>query len=85
VKMKFIGYALIFGLIGAAVGYFLFAKFGGQYIPVTDLFFHQKGVINNIGDALTGGNEIRQNIYIAGGIGAVIGILFSTINNKKKR
>ena len=83
--MKYVFYIILFGVIGLAVGYFLFAKFGGHYIPVFDLFMKQKGLLDKVGDAVTGANEIRQNIYICGGVGAAAGLLLAALGGGKKR
>ena len=86
--MKVIGYILIFGIIGLVVGYLLFAKFGGHYIPVLDLFFKQDGVeglLKTIKGAVTGAETIRQKIYISGGVGAALGLVLSFATGGKRR
>lgn len=83
--MKAIVYLIIFGIIGLVVGYFLFARFGGHYVNVGDLFFNDKGLIGQLGDAISGGEKIRQKIYISGAVGGVVGLLLGAVSGGRKR
>ncbi len=82
--MKLLSYAVIFGVIGLVVGYFLFARFAGHYLSVMDLFFNDKGIAGQLGDAIAGGEKIRRNIFISGGIGGAIGLLLSSVNKSRR-
>lgn len=71
--------AILFGIIGLVVGYFLFASLGNGYISLSVLF----GVSNGIGDTLRNIGtgliknlpEVRRNIIISGLVGVVVGFV----------
>ena len=71
--------AIIFGIIGLVVGYFLFASLGNGYMPLSTLF----GVSNGFGDSLRNAvtgiiknlPEVRRNIIISGLVGVVAGFV----------
>ncbi|HUX20131.1 MAG TPA: hypothetical protein VMW69_02760 [Spirochaetia bacterium] len=71
--------AIVLGIVGLVIGYFLFASVGNGHIPLSTLF----GVANGLGDrlrnALTGivANlpEIRRNILLSGLVGVVAGLV----------
>jgi hypothetical protein len=69
-----ISLALILGIAGLVLGYFLFARFGNSYIPVRDLLPGSDSIVKKIGDAIKGVEEIRRNILLTGAAGFGIGI-----------
>lgn len=81
--------ALLLGVIGLAVGYFLFAGRAGNYIPVWRLL----GISHNELQSLT--NElltrfgglavVRRNILISGLVGVVIGFLGGIAGHSRGR
>lgn len=81
--------ALLLGVIGLAVGYFLFAGRAGNYIPVWRLL----GVSHNELQSLT--NEfltkfgglavVRRNILISGLAGVALGLIGSLLGHSRRR
>jgi len=88
--MKKLANLIFFGILGLLIGYFLFARFNSQWIPIGDLFKIQESGI--LGKALSGADnlirgiaDIRKKILISGGIGMGIGLLFSVLSPSKSR
>ena len=70
--------AIMFGIIGLVVGYFLFAKYvNGSYIPVDQLITGPHGVFQTVASAFAQNTlpEIRRNIIISGLVGVVAGFV----------
>ncbi|MFP4010837.1 MAG: hypothetical protein ACLFUM_03990 [Spirochaetaceae bacterium] len=72
-----VGSAVLFGLLGLVVGYLIFGRTGGGFIPITDLVQVPDNIFQELGQAVRGIQEIRRNILIAGGIGVGVGIIYS--------
>ncbi len=74
-QMRTFSSIILFGVIGLIVGYLLFAKVGNRYIPVADLLQVSRGVMAAIASKLYRYNQVLQNILIAGGVGALVGLV----------
>ena len=76
---KSISLAVLLGVVGLVVGYFLFGKIGNGYIKVGDLLSAPKSGLAGVGrqviDAITDIDQIRRNILISGGVGAALGLV----------
>ena len=79
---KAIIYVIVFGIIGFVIGYFLYGKVAGEYMDPFKLILPSKDVLHKFGRSVSGIQGIRENIFMFGGIGAVIG-LGITIFRKK--
>lgn len=79
--------ALLLGVIGLAVGYFLFAGSAGNYIPVWRLL----GISHNELQSLTneflakfgGLATVRRNILISGLVGFAVGFLGALVGHSR--
>ncbi len=71
--------AIILGIVGIVVGYFLFGKVGGSYIGLKTLLMPSDSLLSKVGNTLRGVESIRQNILLSGGAGAVIGAVLGVI------
>ncbi len=73
--MRTLSTIILFGIIGLVVGYLLFAKVGNSYIPVADLLQASRGAMAAIASRLYRYKQVLQNILIAGGVGALVGLV----------
>lgn len=81
IKKKII-YIILFAVIGLIIGYLLFGKIGNEYVSLKAIFRSSKSGIESLGRGISGLTRIKQNIFISGGIGAVIGVIISVIRKK---
>lgn len=79
---KLILLVVLFGVLGLIFGYLFFGKIGGEYLNLKFLFQSPANPIESIGRKVAGIQEIKQNIFISGGVGAVIGIILYFIRKK---
>lgn len=76
---KIIGSALIVGVIGLGIGYLIFGRIGGEFIPVEALLNPPENILAELGQKITGVAEARQNILISGGVGAAVGAILGAV------
>ncbi|MEE4197678.1 MAG: hypothetical protein V2I54_08540 [Bacteroidales bacterium] len=79
---KIILLILVFGVLGLIFGYLFFGKIGGEYLDLKFLFKTPDNPLENFGRKVAGIREIKQNILISGGVGAVVGIILYYIRRK---
>lgn len=77
--------AIVLGLVGLLVGYLLFARRNGGYMNPVDVFFPGSDLFSQIGDTLSGGQRIRNNVLISGLVGAVVGALYQLSRGYRRR
>ena len=65
---------LLVGIIGLVAGYFIFAKSGGHYINVMRLVLPSRNILQGIGNAVQGVENMRLNILLCGAAGALVGL-----------
>jgi len=83
--MKLLTYLVVFGVIGLVVGYFIYGQWNGSYIPVQQLIFKPKNILELAGQTITGVARIRQNILIAGAVGAGLGLILGSVSGGRRR
>lgn len=88
--MKKLANVIFFGTLGLLIGYFLFARFNGQWIPVGDLLkIQESGILGktlSVADNLIRGiADIRLKILISGGVGTGIGLLFAVLSSSSSK
>jgi len=74
---RIITYTLVLAVIGLILGYFIFGRISGEYIEIRAIFTSSDNVLESIGRSITGLKEIKQNILISGGVGAVLGLIIA--------
>jgi hypothetical protein len=83
--MKTLSLIIVLGVVGLAVGYFLF----GNQIPVADLIAPAKKGLAGAAQKLMGGirniEQVRMNILIAGGVGALAGLALSMAGGRRRK
>jgi hypothetical protein len=77
-----IGAAVLFGVLGLIVGYLIFGRMGGSFVPVTDLIRLPEGILQQFGQTVRGIPEIRRNILISGAAGLGVGVLYSAVRRR---
>jgi len=78
--------AIVLGAVGLVIGYLVFARYalGNEVIPIDRLFsIGDPDAVGSLRDAV-GFAEKRQNIYISGGVGAVVGVVVGMILNRRR-
>ncbi len=73
---------LCFAAIGLIVGYALFGRVGGEYIGLAELLSPPRGLFDEVSQQLRGVSHARRNVLLAGGIGAVAGVVFFGIRRR---
>jgi len=74
---------IIFGILGLVVGYLFFGKIAGEYISLQTIFQSSGGALETFGRKLSGLEDMRQNILISGGVGAVVGVIIYYVRKGK--
>jgi hypothetical protein len=75
-------YIVLFTVMGLIIGYLLFGKIGNEYVSLKAIFHFSKSGIESFGRSISGLTKIKQNIFISGGAGAVLGFVISLIRKK---
>jgi hypothetical protein len=76
---RIISLAILLGIVGLGVGYLIFGRVGGEFIPIEALLQSPDNIIAQLGDKITGVSEARQNILISGGVGLGLGVLAGAV------
>ena len=76
---------VLFAVVGLVAGYLLFAEVGGSYLKPTFLIGPADSMLGRIGQSAVGVEKIRTNIFIAGGVGAAVGLLLSFVTGGRRR
>jgi len=79
---KTIIFILIFLVIGLVLGYLIFGRMSGEYVSLNAIFSQSENVLESIGRNIAGLEQMRQNVLISGGVGAVLGLIISLIRRK---
>ena len=66
---------LVFALIGLVAGYLFFGKIAGEYVSISTLLKPASNDLVSFGQKISGITNVRNNIAICGGIGAILGIV----------
>jgi hypothetical protein len=72
------------GLVGLIFGYLMFGRFLGEYLSLGELLAPADNVLEEIGKQLSGIKSARQNVFIAGGIGAVAGLILGFVLKRRR-
>jgi len=83
--MKTIAFILLLGLVGLIAGYLLFGKVGGSYVQITTLLKTPQSGLARLGQRMLGVEKVRENILIAGGVGAAAGLLLGLAGRRSRR
>lgn len=82
--------ALVLGVIGLIVGYFLFASVGnGHYMPLAWLFGATKGgFLSHLGSSLRSMAldlpVVRRNILLSGLVGVIVGFVIALAARRRR-
>lgn len=85
---KKIGFIIIMtvglGLIGLVFGYLMFGRFLGEYLSLGEFLAPADNVLEELGRQIAGIKTARQNVLIAGGVGAVAGLVLSLLLKRRR-
>ncbi len=70
---------LLFAIISLIIGYLFFGKIGGEYVSLTTLLKPASNDLASFGQKISGITNVRNNIAICGGIGAILGIVIRVL------
>lgn len=73
---------VLFGILGLIAGYLLFGKMAGEYISLKTIFGSADNSFESFGRKISGLTQIKQNILISGGLGAVFGVIIYFLKKK---
>lgn len=78
--------AAVFGVVGLVVGYLIFGRsvVTNDLIAIRQLFSSGETGIGEFARQVAGFVDKRQNIYISGGVGAVVGAALGFVLNRRK-
>ena len=79
---KYIISILIFGIIGLVFGYLFFGKIAGEYVNIRTIFSSSQNAFESFGRTISGLAQMKQNILISGGLGAVVGVVIAFLKKK---
>jgi hypothetical protein len=79
---RILSYVIFFAIIGLVVGYLLFGKIAGEYVNIKTIFGSASNPFESFGRNISGLTSMKQNIFISGGIGAVLGFVIVLIRRK---
>lgn len=80
---RIVTFALVLGVLGLVVGYFIFGKIAGQYVAVDTLLGLGDDLISRIGEAVVEVSDVRRNILISGAAGVGIGIIAGALVSRR--
>lgn len=75
--MKKMLIVLAFTISGLIVGYLFFGKWGGEYVSLKTLFSFGGNGFQSALRSLSGIEDMRNNVLMCGGAGAVVGVLLA--------
>jgi len=65
----------VLGIIGLAVGYALFGKWGGEYVSLETLFSFGGNRLQGAFRSISGIENMRNKVLLCGAAGVVVGLL----------
>jgi len=65
--------SLIGAVLGLVAGYLLFGRVAGSYVSPIELIAPSSDVFSRLGRAITGVEEVRRQVLVSGGVGALAG------------
>lgn len=68
---------VVLGLVGLAVGYALFGKWGGEYVSLETLFSFGGNRLQGAFRSISGIEDVRNKVLLCGATGAVVGLLLA--------
>ncbi len=88
--MRYLIFALVFGIVGLVVGYLIFARVQGNYVPVQNIFFPSGDFVRRLGQLFNTPlfadvEAIRKNILIMGAAGSVLGLVVGYATGRRRR
>lgn len=88
--MRYLIFALVFAFVGVVVGYLIFARVHGAYVPIKNIFFPAGDLVGKVGQLFSTPlfadvETIRKNILILGASGGAVGLVVAAITGRRRR
>ncbi len=80
---KLVIYGIVLGFIGLVVGYIIFGRVGGEFVPLGNLINPPQDFLDEIREYVTGIGQIRQRILVSGAVGAGFGIILGAVTKNR--
>ncbi|MFW5844010.1 MAG: hypothetical protein ACOCW6_08790 [Spirochaetota bacterium] len=77
--------AVVFGIVGLVVGYLIFGRVAGEYIPIQTVLRMPENLVGSFAQNVTGVTDARQSILIAGAVGLGLGVVVSRGTGRRRR
>mgnify|MGYP006278402727 CR=1 FL=1 len=81
--------AVLVGILGLGIGYLIFGRIAGEFIPIDQLFRLPGegigGAVEGFVQNVTGIKEARQNILISGAVGLAVGAIVGVLRPGARR
>ncbi|MFP4429946.1 MAG: hypothetical protein ACLFPV_01715 [Spirochaetaceae bacterium] len=77
--------AVVFGIVGLVVGYLIFGRVAGEYIPIQTVLRMPENLVGSFAQNVTGVTDARQSILIAGAVGLGLGVVVSRGAGRRRR
>jgi hypothetical protein len=81
---RMILWAVILGIVGLVVGYLIFGRIAGDYVPVGQLLQPAKNVLEDLAQSLTGVQSARRSVLISGAVGAAVGLIVGAVGRRRR-
>lgn len=77
--------AVVLGILGLVVGYLIFGRVAGEYIPIQTVFRMPENFVGSLAQNITGVTDARRSILIAGAVGLGLGVVASGAGGRRRR
>ncbi len=77
--------AIVFGIVGLVLGYLIFGRVAGEYIPIQTVFRMPENFVGSFAQNVTGVTDARRSILIAGAVGLGLGVVASSAGGRRRR
>ena len=76
--------AVVFGIVGLVVGYLIFGRVAGEYIPIQTIFRLPENMIGSMAQNITGVSDARQSICMTGAVGLCLVVVASSAGRRRR-
>jgi len=81
---RIILWAVIIGTVGLVVGYLIFGRLAGDYLPVGRLLQRPHNLLEDLAQSVTGIQNARRSILISGAVGAGVGVVVGALGRRRR-
>ncbi len=78
-------FAVVFGVLGLVIGYLIFGRIAGEYVPIQHIFNIPDDLLGSVAQSITGVISVRQSILVAGAVGLGLGVVAAASSGRRRR